>query len=304
MLKTRWSYLNPKGLTKWNGHVDYYNNYIIGQWFVLNALAGEELWAHDFFRPNVNFGLAQDVIIASEMRSDGPWTLDFGIYGIHVKTGNILWANHGDGLLGKIASLLDYIPGVTNELRDRPKYIWNKYVLTDRGRIIDVDTGKRALIEKEKIPFLEDKKTISHTFYTEKMLSIDDAKILVNGFDKDFNVIRIDEFGKIAWRFPAEDQIWYVGGNYFSYRLHNNKIYIILGDAPSYLPCSINNPKHVKSSPANYSLGIIEIKSGESEIHQLPKGEQKLTCRIEAIRDNNILINYDGIELFEFELPI
>src|SRR5262249_7436635 len=86
-------------------------------------------------------GLTEDVAVASETRSDGPWTADFGCYGISLKTGDLLWASHAAGLWGRVLRLLDSVPFFTNDLRDTPARVRGNEVICNSGRVLDVHTG-------------------------------------------------------------------------------------------------------------------------------------------------------------------
>jgi len=95
-------------LTRWYGYVDYDGDYVTGQWFSLDADTGKEHGFRRFFRPNSVCGVDPDVIVAHETRSDGPWTFDFGIYGIHARSGELMWTSHDRGLWGRFLRCLDY----------------------------------------------------------------------------------------------------------------------------------------------------------------------------------------------------
>jgi len=49
MIEERWTYSNSDGLTKWYGNVDYYSQYIIGQWFALEVETGKELCSNSHY---------------------------------------------------------------------------------------------------------------------------------------------------------------------------------------------------------------------------------------------------------------
>ena len=76
------------------------------------------------------------IVVLSEMRSDGPWTADFGVYAIALESGDLLWTSHREGLAGTVCkAALDHVPGFTNELRDRPKRVQDGEVpLRERPR--------------------------------------------------------------------------------------------------------------------------------------------------------------------------
>lgn len=301
MLNTRWTYENDRGLTQWYGHVEYYGDYIVGQWFVLDADTGQEYWSRSFLRANTVCGVSHHVIIASETRSDGPWTLDFGIYGIDAKTGSLLWTNHGRGLWGKLFRCFDHVPGFTNDFRDAPEHVVGEYVLTARNRILDVRTGheRRAVQLEAKTT----KRSRAEQFYDNNTLLLGKGdRLKVEGPRDDFSIFRVDKDGLELWRFSARERSLYCEGNYYSYRLNDDRIYIILGDAPKYVPVKPGNPGYVKPNPANYQLGVLDVASGECTLCPLEHAEQRTECRIETIRDARLLVSCGARILTEYAI--
>lgn len=303
MLEKRRAYSNPRGLTKWYGHVDYFDRYVIGQWFALDAETGEQYWSRRFFRPTTVCDCALDVIVASETRSDGPWTAGFGIYGIDAQTGNLLWTNHGRGLWGKLLRWLDYVPGFSNEFRDVPERVVDQSVITVAGRILDIRTGRECSSTASKAHNDIDRSGPDRTLFDTKSLEIDGDTIRVQSSCDEFVILRSNKDGREIWRFDAKDRSLHVDGNYYSYRFHNGRIFIILGDGPKYVPIKETEPLYVKPNPANYQLGILDLSSGECELFPLLDAKRRKECRIEAIRDDRILLSCDGTKLVEYSSP-
>ncbi len=302
MLQRRWTYSNSHGLTKWYGHVDYYDKYVIGQWFSLDAETGTEYWSRRFHRPTTVWDCAHDVIVASETRSDGPWTASFGIYGIDAQTGQLLWTNHGRGLWRKLLRFFDYVPGFTNEFRDVPKFIAGEYVVTSSDRILDIRTGRQCPSVAAKTPTDNDRSAPAQTLYDSKSLEIDGDTIFVQDHHDEFAILRRDQCGQDIWHFAAKDCSMHVEGNYYSYRLHDGRIFMILGDAPSYVPIKESEPLCVKPNPACYQLGVLDVTSGEFEIYPLANAKQRTECRIESIRNDRMLVSCDGSQLTEYKI--
>ncbi len=302
MIEKRWEYSNPRGLTKWYGHVEYYGQYVIGQWFALNANTGSEYWSRRFLRPTTVCDCAHDVIIASETRSDGPWTAGFGIYGIDAKTGKLLWTNHGPGLWGKVLRLLDYVPAFTNEFRDVCKCVVDHCVVTERGRTLDLRTGHKCFSVSIDVSDNYERSNPDQKLYDNKSLDIGGDTITVDGARTEFVISRHDRNGHALWRFAAKDRSLHVDGNYYSYRLHDDRIFIVLGDAPNYVPIKQSKPLHIKPNPANYQLGILDVSSGECDLFPLVDAGQRKECRIEAIRNDRLLVSCDGRHLVEYRV--
>lgn len=302
MLEPQWTYSNSRRLTQWYGHVDYYGQYVIGQWFVLDAKTGTEYWSRTFGRPNTVCDCAHDVIVAYETRSDGPWTFGFGIYGIDAQTGQLLWTNHGRGLWGKLLRCADYVRGFTNEFRDVPKCIVNGYVITASGRFLDVRNGRENPTLKIPIPDGNERSRPDQKLNDNKSLEIDGDTIRVQGPPDDFVILRHDPDGHEIWRFASRERSLHVDGNFYSYRLHGDHIFIVLGDAPNYVPIKESDPLCVKRNPANYQMGVLNVSSGECKLYPLANAQQRTECRIEAIRDDRILVSCDGTQLTEYRI--
>lgn len=300
MLQPRWTYSNGRRLTQWYGHVDYYGPYVIGQWFALDAESGEEFWSGRFRRPTTVFGMAQDVIVASETRSDGPWTIDYGIYGIDVKSGALRWTNHGRGFWNTICRLLDHVPGFTNEIRDAPKSMAGDYLVTRKERILDIRSGRQRF----GVPFEvePDARGRAERFYDDKSISVqNDDVLVVEGLRDDFALFRLDASGRQRWEFRAKDLESFVRADYYSYRLVGGNVLLILGDAPDCVPIDPSKPFLVKPNPANFQLGIVDIENGECRAFPLDHSTQRVGCRIEAIHGSRLLISCDDIFLTEYE---
>jgi outer membrane protein assembly factor BamB len=242
------------------------------------------------------------MIVASETRSDGPWTAGFGIYGIDARTGKLLWTNHGRGLWGRLLRCFDCVPGYTNEFRDVPKCVVGQYVVTAAGRILDIRTGRQCPSATVTTQNDNGRSAPDQRLYDNKSLRMDGDTIRVQGSRDDFVILRRDNDGREIWRFAARDRALHVDGNYYSYRFHDGHIFIVLGDAPNYVPIKETEPLYVKPNPANYQLGILDVSSGECGLFPLVDAKQRNECRIEAIRDNRVLISCDGTQLVEYNI--
>ena len=301
MLQPRWRYSTSLGLKRWYGNVDYYGAHVIGQWFVLDAESGRECWSRRFRRPNTVRGVTSGVIVASEMRSDGPWTVDFGIYGIDVESGELLWTNHAGAPWGGLCAWLDLVPGFTNELRDAPEAIVDGRVLTRRGRVLDVRTGRPAHGERIEI---ESRDTDpAERLYHDKRLELPDGDVLsVEGYRDAFRLSLSSPGGVERWAFDAGAHDAYVTGDYYSYRLLGDRILVLMGDASECVPVDPGKPMIVQRNPASYRLGMVDVRTGAFESHPLEHASHRTQCRIEAVRGSRLLIGCDDTLLTEYEL--
>lgn len=69
-----WTFSSSKPLTQWYGHVHLLRDHAVGQWFCVHRESGQLMWQHAMLRANDICNIDSGVIVASEMRSDGPWT--------------------------------------------------------------------------------------------------------------------------------------------------------------------------------------------------------------------------------------
>jgi hypothetical protein len=126
-------------------------------------------------------------------------------YGIDAQTGNLRWVNHANGLWGKLLRCLDFVPGFTNEFRDVPKCVVDQYVVTARGRILDVRTGQDCPFAKIKKPNSDGRTEPQHKLYANKSLKTDGNTIKIEGPRNDFVIHCRDRNGNNIWRFSARE---------------------------------------------------------------------------------------------------
>ncbi|QDV56246.1 hypothetical protein Mal33_22280 [Rosistilla oblonga] len=239
------------------------------------------------------------------MRSDGPWTADFGCYGISLENGRLLWASHGSGYWGHIVRLLDFVPGFTNELRDTPRYVEDGKVFCNSGRVLDVKTGK--LLRK-----VAPEDVRSH----EKPLSIG-AKFAGSGVDRHHPRVRVandlflrhaqeaegwqrgtleiaaeTEMGDSLWRFSIKQLGRHIG----SYRLVPPFIYMLVSDEPNSKPHPTKK-HYALPNPTRWHFVTLTIETGEV-IQDFSLGDEKHSeCRIEDVDTEGLLIRRENKKL-------
>ena len=89
-----WRFSSDRQLTQWYGHVQLLPSCAIGQWFCVDRQSGDLKWQRQHFRASSICGFDSGVIVAYEMRSDGPWTAGFGCYGLSLESGELVWSSH------------------------------------------------------------------------------------------------------------------------------------------------------------------------------------------------------------------
>ncbi len=60
---------------------------------------------------------------ATELRSDGPWTIAFGLYGISMKTGRYLWTSHARTFARHFVRMLDFDFLVSQTIFEMPHHV-------------------------------------------------------------------------------------------------------------------------------------------------------------------------------------
>ena len=299
---------SKKPLTQWYGHVHLLPDHVVGQWFVLKRSTGDPLWRHSCGRANTICGFDSGVIVASETRSDGPWTFDFGCYGVSIDNGRMLWTSHREGFFGLFVRGLDFIPLFTNELRDSPHHVSDGEVFCNSGRVLNVLNGK--LVERqtrEMIAAFSKPDSIAQQFYTSK----EDAKLKVTIGQQELWLSHLrakmpfpsnqqdffadDKCGQRLWSFSLNDTQRHIDGNFFSYRLDPPHLYLIVSDEPRYRQTSRTN--EVEPNPTRWHLLTLDLHNGEI-VQEISLGlERQTECRIEDLDDTGMLISRSGHDL-------
>jgi hypothetical protein len=309
-----WSFTAKKTVYQWYGHAYLLENHVVGQWFTLKRETGQCLWEHDFGRPNTIFGFSDEVILASEMRSDGPWTADFGCYGISLASGKQLWRWYGKGWWGRFLELLDHIPGFTNDLRASLVGIKGKECITDNGHVLEIKSGKWLRKEAdtanwEAKPYPQ---TNAEKIYDNRQIQIESGKWVStrNGkmrmprkfvmSDEHFGFRLIADNGALLWDWGVEKIGLNPLVNYFGWRLMGTEILMLAGEEPDCVPIKRSEPLFVKPNPTKYHLVVLDALTG-NVLQRLPVSLEKVTdCRIEDVDEKGFLLSYDNKQLNYF----
>jgi hypothetical protein len=313
----RWTHSSKQPLTQWYGHVQLLPKHVLGQWACLERSTGQLLWARRLGRPNTVRGVGADVIVASEMRSDGPWTADFGVYGIDLETGKLLWTSHANGLWGRLVRGLDAVPMFTNELRDRPALVRATDCVTERGRVLDLKTGKRIGKEFSPAPQHDVSKHLARALYMEGSCALEwgtlrlgspeaPRAVEVNGrkqvqFSR--GVLRLflqTGSGQIPWTFTLEEHGCHCASNYFSYRLATPFVYVLVSDRPDHVPDPRRGTPYVVPNAGRYQLWTIDARTGRIEQRVAITDSEQTRCRLEDVDEQALLVSAED-QLLCFE---
>ena len=314
-----WTFTAKKHLHMSYGHVHLLSDSVVGQWFVAKRIGGECLWEKEFARVNTIFEITDDVILASETRSDGPWTLDFGCYGISLPNGEMLWKWYGEGLRGKSTAMLDVVPGLTNELRPHFFGVRGKECATKDGHILDVHTGK-LLRHEAKITIPEKTygpQTAAQKIYRGQSIEIDQNRLLStrearmkeeklsNGKTrvihlkqtKPFGFKLQDAQGEVMWDWSPTEIGLHPKENYYGWRLIENKLLLLCSEEPATVPIRLDKPRIVKPNSAIYHLLLVDALTGKVDQNLVVSKEKTDSCRIEDVDGRGVLVSHGERDL-------
>lgn len=301
-------------LTQWYGHVHLLDDRVVGQWFCLNRATGQCQWERTHARPNTFVGAAEGVIIASEMRSDGPWTATFGCYALSLDTGDLLWVSHAEGFAGRLLRALDFVPYFTNDLRDSANAVIGHECICNSGRVLDVRTGKllRRISKSEFDRLTAQPGTQAEAFYNS-VYSPNLVRIRLNeGWlsyvrppagkqpDHDFRACLTRDDGTEIWTFDLASLGLHMSHtNFYSFRLDRPVMYVFASEEPTLVRRE-GVLLDLQPNPAIYHLLTIELASGRV-VQDIRIAQRKFTfCRIEDIDDAGLLVANSEHELLHF----
>lgn len=304
----QWTFASKRPLTQWYGHVQLLSTHVLGQWFCLDRESGERKWQRRMFRPNTIDGVESGVIVAIEMRADGPWTAAFGCYGISLENGGYLWISHGEGVWGRFVRLLDFFPGFTNELRDTPHHVSDGKVFCSSGRVLDIQSGRLLdRMDPELVRAYETARTPEDDFHRshfeqqhQKVRIADGLVLQYAGAGPGYKWGVLDiaaetETGRPLWRFSNNQLDRHVA----QYRLALPFLYLVVSDEPEDKPHPTKK-HYVLPNPTLWHLLAIDLWTG-SIVQDFPLDHRKLAkCRIEDVDDTGLLIGKSCRELVYF----
>ncbi|MCL4691301.1 MAG: hypothetical protein KJ060_02160 [Candidatus Hydrogenedentes bacterium] len=317
MSPPRWTASPKHGLTQWYGHVHLLRDLVVGQWFATRRTDGTLVWEQRHPRANTvrDISEANGVILATETRSDGPWTADFGCYAISLETGELLWCNHGRGAGGGLLRILDFVPGFTNEFRDTACAIRDGQCLCESGRLLDLHSGEPlGQLSRKEVEVIRQERMLARAepLYHSGEVDLPDlglrvsnhTRVVDGGVRRQRGTLRLetfDENGASRWNFDIAATKYHIDGNFYSYRLISPYIYLVVSEAAQRKV----HPKRPHTSLPNaspYHILVLDIRSGELVQDTRIQNAPCETARIEDVDDAGLLIGVDGKTLFYFEL--
>ncbi|MCX5655135.1 MAG: hypothetical protein NTY65_10860 [Planctomycetota bacterium] len=337
--QSRWTYAADHFLRHSYDPVRLLPQYVLVPWMCMRRSDGTLLWDRRIRRANTIMGIQDGVIVASEVRSDGPWTLHFGCYGIDLETGDMLWASHRDGLYGAIVRALDYLPGFTNELRDTPHEIRAGEVICKSGRVLDLRTGRllRRMSRDALPPYRErtDPATQLYNTRPDRIITtvVDKRGCRVKGEaapvppvavadDRfvsccpptsacaptsrkhgadDIVLYGTDSRGMLTWVFQLSETGYHCQTNFYSYRLARPFVYFVVSEAEVYVPINPGKPRYARYNPARWHILTVDARTGKM-IQDIILGQcNEQPARLEDVDEGGALFSLDNRRLVYYE---
>ncbi len=299
-LRLRWSHSRPEGLTVGYGHVGLHGSKVLGQWFALDKETGALLWERGAVGFNHVSGVCDGVIIASELRSGGPWTASFGIFALSIANGELLWADRTAVRHEGWMKIFDWLPFVAKNRLDSPQKVADGLVWTEMGRCLDVHSGKALDAALPDPP--EDVPSLAHQLYFDGELALGELTLKPGGYGDGFHIEALDGGGQRRWASLAEQEQGFVRSHYLSYRSHKGKLFVVVGDGPEHVPIDPQEPSFVKQNAVNHHMIIIDAVTGQRWRVDLSPEDAAEGCRIEDIQDDMVLISRGGTLLKAYDI--
>lgn len=321
-----WGFAARKQVYRWYDHARLSHDRVFGQWFALDRSNGRCIWERNFWRPNSITGFTNRVIVATECRSDGPSTAEYGCYGIDASTGALIWTSHRNGWWGKLLRILDFIPGNANEFRDDAEGIYDNEVICSSGRVLDADTGrtlrKQDTLDPRFYPEVDDAQRLyglidmggagRQAVPIDNALAVDVSdEISLTRFDPlslkelesfgevewggvDLKLHGLDQTRSIRWRFDLKDTGYHFGTSFYDYRYCRPYVYFVVAEKPLAVPVKPNRSMYMRDQASRRHLLTLDARSGELVQDILLGDDEPTTCRIEDVDPQGLLISMDN----------
>jgi hypothetical protein len=300
-----WTFTARYPLTQWYGHVHLLSSKVLGQWACFDRHDGSLVWEQGLWRPNTIVEIQDGIIVATEMRSDGPWTADFGCYGISLDTGKLLWTSHGSGWWGRFLRLLDFVPGFTNDLRDDPNFVQGQECFCNSGRIIDLHSGKdvrripRGDVDKSA-PQASDDFALHYAKHNVEFLRVQvgEDRWLAHRRPEDvpgptgflasvFQLCLLDGGNSVIWFFDLAS----TGYKFGSYRYAAPFVYVVVSEGEEWRDHP-TIPQAVVPNPTRFHVLTLELDSGTIAQDVLIDERQLTHCKLEDADSIGLVISF------------
>lgn len=261
-------------------------------------------------------GVDQGVIVATETRSDGPWTGAFGCYGLDLKSGRHRWSNHGGIVRGSLAKLLGFIPGLTNSVRDTAQWVADGRVYTRCGRVLDVQSGQAVGSHTTEVPppgapgapTAGVYATRARRLYEEREVELDDGgSIRLEPLEKSLGfdtIVHRDAGGCETTLVDATESADGYEQNFYGFRLHESRplLFVLARDCPPTRPVDPDTPYRVERVPGHYRLLVVDWTTGGRAEFPLSIAQPAERCRIETLVGDTLLLSVDDRHLLMWSI--
>jgi outer membrane protein assembly factor BamB len=200
---------------------------VVSPWICFDRQTGQKLWENRSIPADSMAGVAGQTLIGTNFGVEGAASVNYGVVGISLEDGSLLWVSHADGLRALLAKL----PIIGRQFQDWPHTIRKEKVLCASGRVLDAATGRTLSIEAPPDALLE---RDGRFIYIGPAYELPDGgSVRLNNVDNGLAFIGFDPDGKERWRKPATnvDPLSYMADlgrlNYVTYP--------IPGSGPTYV---------------------------------------------------------------------
>ncbi len=321
-LQPSWTWLDRGAPDRAYDRAQLVGDRVVGPWFCLDRDTGEEVWHAGEPRPNTLFRIRDGMIVATETLSRGPTTGSFGVYGFELATGRLAWTHHLDGEWHRWPERLELVEGERGWERDGPTRLIPEGVVTDGGRVLDLQTGRLLRHLGDGEPREDpDFGVLGRSLYAAGALDLPGLGRLYLGTGETlagvkeqlaeapmpglfmmpahmgrgapFGFTLESESGRRLWEFDLPPDRFWSDGNYYSYREHGRWIFLVYAeptiDAGEW--DRLHSDPFAPRPTADFFVSALDLETGalvaSTRIGDLPAN----LAQIEALDERSLLVS-------------
>ena len=296
----KWHYRREAGLTQHYGHVDTYDDAVLGQWFCLDAESGAVRWERDMTCPNAVTDVADGVIVCSEFVIQGPSSYSRGVYGLSLDTGEQVWQAdppHPTG--GTIARFFHRIGLLVGS--DSPALVEHGMVHCTSGRILSVVDGSELKAHGAKTHKDRERTRVEKFYYDEVIpLKMHEGRFISakrpggappNLTDEGTRFYGVNSNRVDDWKFSLSEHGYSAHTNYYSHRLVGDFVYVLGKEGEFYEETSEKFVVRNREAPCH--LLTVDALTGET-VQDITLPEPAHEYRIESVSSNGLLLSHSN----------
>ena len=195
---------------------------------------------------------------------------------------------------------------------DMPAHVIGRECVCESGRVLDVRTGQalrhvsREMVQSHREPRW-DAQNLHAGIHADGQSDPNYTKVQItegrwllhkrSGDDTDqdgFHLNLVDDKNSVLWAFDLGQTGYWANGNYFSYRLAGQCLYLAVSEERQLVPIKPEEPLIVRPNPTIYHL--LALSLGEGKIIQdfQIDANRLRDCRIENVDEQGLLISSEG----------